>query len=34
MGASDEVLKDKTVLVADDDVRNIFSLTKALEIMI
>ncbi|MBC9934014.1 response regulator [Chitinophaga qingshengii] len=26
-----EVLKDKTVLVADDDVRNIFSLTKALE---
>ncbi|MGX5689596.1 response regulator [Arcticibacter tournemirensis] len=26
-----EVLKDKTVLIADDDVRNIFSLTKALE---
>ncbi|MDQ8052458.1 MAG: response regulator [Pedobacter sp.] len=26
-----EVLKNKTVLVADDDVRNIFSLTKALE---
>ncbi len=25
------ILKDKTVLVADDDVRNIFSLTKALE---
>lgn len=25
------VLKDKTVLIADDDVRNIFSLTKALE---
>jgi CheY-like chemotaxis protein len=31
LGALDEVLKDKTVLVADDDVRNIFSLTKALE---
>jgi len=26
-----EVLKDKVVLIADDDVRNIFSLTKALE---
>lgn len=26
-----DVLKDKTVLVADDDVRNIFSLTKVLE---
>ena len=26
------VLKNKTVLIADDDVRNIFSLTKALEI--
>ena len=26
-----EVLKDKTVLIADDDIRNIFSLTKALE---
>jgi signal transduction histidine kinase/CheY-like chemotaxis protein/CHASE3 domain sensor protein len=26
-----DVLKDKTVLVADDDVRNIFSLTKMLE---
>jgi CheY-like chemotaxis protein len=25
------VLNDKTVLIADDDVRNIFSLTKALE---
>lgn len=25
------ILKDKTVLIADDDVRNIFSLTKALE---
>ncbi|MBS1662493.1 MAG: response regulator, partial [Bacteroidetes bacterium] len=31
LGALDEVLKSKTVLVADDDVRNIFSLTKALE---
>jgi signal transduction histidine kinase/CheY-like chemotaxis protein len=31
LGALDEVLRDKTVLVADDDVRNIFSLTKALE---
>ncbi|MGB8194669.1 MAG: response regulator, partial [Chitinophagaceae bacterium] len=28
---ANEVLKDKTVLVADDDVRNIFSLTKSLE---
>ncbi|MEO7121297.1 MAG: response regulator, partial [Ginsengibacter sp.] len=27
-----DVLKDKTVLIADDDVRNIFSLTKALEL--
>lgn len=26
-----DVLKDKTVLIADDDVRNIFSLTKTLE---
>ena len=26
-----EILKDKTILIADDDVRNIFSLTKALE---
>ncbi|MEC5156915.1 response regulator [Chryseobacterium sp. MP_3.2] len=26
------ILEDKTVLIADDDVRNIFSLTKALEI--
>ncbi|RYE52665.1 MAG: response regulator, partial [Sphingobacteriales bacterium] len=26
-----QVLKDKTVLIADDDIRNIFSLTKALE---
>lgn len=26
------ILKDKTVLIADDDIRNIFSLTKALEI--
>ncbi|MEP7279581.1 MAG: response regulator, partial [Bacteroidota bacterium] len=31
MGSLDEILKDKTVLVADDDVRNIFSLTRALE---
>jgi len=31
MGALEEVLKNKTVLVADDDVRNIFSLTRALE---
>jgi len=31
MGSMDEVLKNKTVLVADDDVRNIFSLTRALE---
>jgi CheY-like chemotaxis protein len=32
MGALESVLKDKTVLVADDDVRNIFSLTKSLEV--
>ncbi|WP_353131844.1 response regulator [Pseudopedobacter sp.] len=31
LGALQEVLKDKKVLIADDDVRNIFSLTKALE---
>jgi CheY-like chemotaxis protein len=31
LGSLDEVLKGKVVLVADDDVRNIFSLTKALE---
>ena len=31
LGSLDEVLKDRVVLVADDDVRNIFSLTKALE---
>ncbi len=31
LGALNEVLKGKTVLIADDDVRNIFSLTKALE---
>ncbi|QEC68110.1 response regulator [Panacibacter ginsenosidivorans] len=31
LGSVDQVLKNKTVLVADDDVRNIFSLTKALE---
>ncbi len=32
LGVLRNILKDKTVLVADDDVRNIFSLTKALEI--
>ncbi len=31
LGALDEVLKNKTVLIADDDMRNIFSMTKALE---
>ncbi|MGN6619398.1 MAG: response regulator [Ilyomonas sp.] len=31
MGGIAEVLNNKTVLIADDDVRNIFSLTKALE---
>ncbi|QEK52947.1 response regulator [Pedobacter aquae] len=31
LGTLNEVLKGKTVLIADDDVRNIFSLTKALE---
>lgn len=31
LGALNEILKDRTVLVADDDVRNIFSLTRALE---
>lgn len=31
LGALNEVLKNKTVLIADDDMRNIFSLTKALE---
>ena len=31
LGALDAVLRNKTVLIADDDVRNIFSLTKALE---
>lgn len=29
----DNVLKDKTVLVVDDDVRNIYSLTKSLEVL-
>lgn len=31
MGILEEILNGKTVLIADDDVRNIFSLTKALE---
>ena len=31
LGRMDEVLKNKTVLITDDDVRNIFALTKALE---
>lgn len=31
LGALSQILTDKTVLVADDDVRNIFSLSKALE---
>ncbi|MGA0556993.1 response regulator [Larkinella sp. VNQ87] len=31
LGALSQVLADKTVLIADDDVRNIFSLSKALE---
>ena len=31
MGELEEVLKGKTVMVVDDDVRNIFSLTKSLE---
>ncbi|PST85142.1 histidine kinase [Pedobacter yulinensis] len=31
LGAMREVLREKTVLIADDDVRNIFSITKALE---
>lgn len=31
LGGLNDVLKNKTVLVADDDMRNIFSLTKALE---
>lgn len=30
-GALSDILKEKTVLIVDDDVRNIFSLTKALE---
>jgi len=31
LGAMDQVLYNKTVLIVDDDVRNIFSITKALE---
>jgi CheY-like chemotaxis protein len=31
LGALEEVLRNKMVLIADDDVRNIYSLTKALE---
>lgn len=31
LGALNEVLHNKTILIADDDVRNIFSLTKILE---
>jgi len=31
LGMLGQVLKNKTVLIADDDIRNIFSLTKALE---
>lgn len=31
LGILNEVVKDKTVLIVDDDVRNIFSLTRALE---
>jgi signal transduction histidine kinase/DNA-binding response OmpR family regulator/CHASE3 domain sensor protein len=31
LGKMDEVLKNKTVMLVDDDVRNIFALTKALE---
>lgn len=31
LGKLNEVLKDKSVLIVDDDVRNIFSLSKALE---
>ncbi len=33
MNMLNNVLNDKTVLVVDDDVRNIFSLTKALEVL-
>jgi signal transduction histidine kinase/CheY-like chemotaxis protein/CHASE3 domain sensor protein len=31
LGALNDILENKTVLIADDDVRNIYSLTKALE---
>jgi signal transduction histidine kinase/DNA-binding response OmpR family regulator/CHASE3 domain sensor protein len=31
LGTLDEVLKNRTVLIADDDMRNIFSMTRALE---
>lgn len=33
LGILNDVLKDKTVMIVDDDVRNIFSLSKALERM-
>lgn len=33
LGMLNDVLKDKSILIVDDDVRNIFSLTKALEKM-
>jgi signal transduction histidine kinase/DNA-binding response OmpR family regulator/CHASE3 domain sensor protein len=33
LGLLNNILSDKTVLIVDDDVRNIFSLTKALEVL-